>query len=162
MLDLARSHGNSYIFYEVANLYEWPTPNPAPKPTHHWGRWSIISMATDKSNVPYNIGNLQVKLYVQSMITKSQNAAFHESASGDMKNLKFQYVVHAKPSNGSRKLYNLYISMGNGEWLKRTVYCMSVHLEFLFWVGRPVGLKKSNISKVFSWLFASGSISEQA
>ncbi len=20
-----------------ANLYEWPTPNPAPKPTHHWG-----------------------------------------------------------------------------------------------------------------------------
>ncbi len=63
----ARSHGNSYIYYEVANsyefvrphsykfiqlllksyifyelpirmnLYEWPTPNPAPKPTHHWG-----------------------------------------------------------------------------------------------------------------------------
>ncbi len=63
----ARSHGNSYIFYEVANsyeflwphsykfiqfllnrtyftsctirmnLYEWPTPNPAPKPTRHWG-----------------------------------------------------------------------------------------------------------------------------
>ncbi len=119
-------------------------------------------MATDKSNVPYNIGNLQVKLYVQSMITKSQNAAFHESASGDMKNLKFQYVVHAKPSNGSRKLYMLYISMGNGEWLKRTVYCMSVYLEFLFWVGRPVGFLKSNISKVFSWLFASGSISEQA
>ncbi len=19
------------------NLYEWPTPNPAPKPTRHWG-----------------------------------------------------------------------------------------------------------------------------
>ncbi len=19
------------------NLYEWPTPNPAHKPTHHWG-----------------------------------------------------------------------------------------------------------------------------
>ncbi len=19
------------------NLYEWPTPNPTPKPTHHWG-----------------------------------------------------------------------------------------------------------------------------
>ncbi len=107
-------------------------------------------MATDKSNVPYNIGNLQIKLYVQSMIIKSQNAASHESASGDMKNLKFQYVVHAKPSNGSRKLYMLYISMGNGEWLKRTVYCMSVHLEFLFWVGRPVGFLKSNISKVFS------------
>ncbi len=59
----ARSHGNRNIFYEVANcttslvqihtifaksyvfyelpvrihLYEWPTPNPAPKPTHHWG-----------------------------------------------------------------------------------------------------------------------------
>ncbi len=62
-----RSHGNSYIFYEVANsyefaqlhsykfmrflinctyftsctirmnLYEWPTPNPTPKPTHHCG-----------------------------------------------------------------------------------------------------------------------------
>ncbi len=48
---------NSYIFYKVANdlffffaksyvfyelpirviLYEWPTPNPAPKPTRHWG-----------------------------------------------------------------------------------------------------------------------------
>ncbi len=60
----ALSHGNSYIFYEVANsnefvrshsytifaksyvftscticmnLYEWPTPNPAPKPSRHWG-----------------------------------------------------------------------------------------------------------------------------
>ncbi len=59
----ARSHGNSYIFYEVANsydltlqihtifaksyvfyelpirlnLYEWPTPNTAPKPTSQWG-----------------------------------------------------------------------------------------------------------------------------
>ncbi len=34
------SHGNSYIFYEVANSYEfveWPTPNPAPKPARHWG-----------------------------------------------------------------------------------------------------------------------------
>ncbi len=30
----------SYIFYELPirmNLYEWPTPNPAPKPTRHWG-----------------------------------------------------------------------------------------------------------------------------
>ncbi len=29
-----------YVFYELAirmNLYEWPTPNPAPKPTRHWG-----------------------------------------------------------------------------------------------------------------------------
>ncbi len=29
-----------YIFYESPirmNLYEWPTPNPAPKPTLHWG-----------------------------------------------------------------------------------------------------------------------------
>ncbi len=32
------------------NLYEWPTPNPAPKPTHHWG--------LDKS---YKI--VQVRLY---------------------------------------------------------------------------------------------------
>ncbi len=53
-----RPHGNSYIFYKVANsyefirphsykfihnftirmnLHEWPTPNPAPKPTSHWG-----------------------------------------------------------------------------------------------------------------------------
>ncbi len=63
-----RSHGNSYIFYKVANSYkfirprsykfmfffllnhkyfssftigmnsyEWSTPNPAPKPTRHWG-----------------------------------------------------------------------------------------------------------------------------
>ncbi len=30
----------SYVFYEFpihVNLYEWPTPNPAPKPTRHWG-----------------------------------------------------------------------------------------------------------------------------
>ncbi len=30
----------SYVFYELPirmNLYEWPTPNPTPKPTHHWG-----------------------------------------------------------------------------------------------------------------------------
>ncbi len=30
----------SYVFYELPirmNLYEWPTPNLAPKPTHHWG-----------------------------------------------------------------------------------------------------------------------------
>ncbi len=30
----------SYVFYELSicmNLYEWPTPNPAPKPTRHWG-----------------------------------------------------------------------------------------------------------------------------
>ncbi len=62
----ARFHGKSYIFYEMVNsydltrtnsydffiwihmnsyeelpirmnLYEWPTPNPAPKPTLHWG-----------------------------------------------------------------------------------------------------------------------------
>ncbi len=28
----------SYVFYELPirmNLYEWPTPNPAPKPTRH-------------------------------------------------------------------------------------------------------------------------------
>ncbi len=30
----------SYVFYDVPirmNLYEWPTPNPVPKPTRHWG-----------------------------------------------------------------------------------------------------------------------------
>ncbi len=30
----------SYVFYELSirmNLYEWSTPNPALKPTHHWG-----------------------------------------------------------------------------------------------------------------------------
>ncbi len=30
----------SYVIYELPirmNLYEWPTPNPAPKPTRHWG-----------------------------------------------------------------------------------------------------------------------------
>ncbi len=29
-----------YVFYELAicmNLYELPTPNPAPKPNRHWG-----------------------------------------------------------------------------------------------------------------------------
>ncbi len=33
-------HAKSYVFYELPirmNLYEWPTPNPAPKPTRHWG-----------------------------------------------------------------------------------------------------------------------------
>ncbi len=30
----------SYKFYKLPirmNLNEWPTPNPAPKPTRHWG-----------------------------------------------------------------------------------------------------------------------------
>ncbi len=30
----------SYAFYKLPirmNLYAWPTPNPAPKPTRHWG-----------------------------------------------------------------------------------------------------------------------------
>ncbi len=30
----------SYVFYQLPirmNLYEGPTPNPAPKPTRHWG-----------------------------------------------------------------------------------------------------------------------------
>ncbi len=26
-----------YLFYELHNSYEWPTSNPAPKPTRHWG-----------------------------------------------------------------------------------------------------------------------------
>ncbi len=26
-----------YVFYEFLNSYEWPTPNPARKPIHHWG-----------------------------------------------------------------------------------------------------------------------------
>ncbi len=26
----------SYVFYKL-HLYEWPTPNPAPKPTRHCG-----------------------------------------------------------------------------------------------------------------------------
>ncbi len=29
-----------YVFYELSirlNLYELPTPNPAPKPSRHWG-----------------------------------------------------------------------------------------------------------------------------
>ncbi len=38
----AQFHGYPFIFYEVVpfyftNPYEWPTPNPAPKPTHHCG-----------------------------------------------------------------------------------------------------------------------------
>ncbi len=67
----AWSHGNSYIFtrwlirtnlYDLTrticmttlnctyftsctirmNLYEWPTPNPTPKPNHHWGFRQIV------------------------------------------------------------------------------------------------------------------------
>ncbi len=40
---LAQIHmifAKSYVFYELPirmNLYEWPTPKPAPKPTCHWG-----------------------------------------------------------------------------------------------------------------------------
>ncbi len=43
MTSLVQIHtffAKSYIFYELPirmNLYEWPTPNPAPKPTRHWG-----------------------------------------------------------------------------------------------------------------------------
>ncbi len=42
-LSLVQIHticAKSYVFYEFSirmNLYEWPTPNPAPKPAHHWG-----------------------------------------------------------------------------------------------------------------------------
>ncbi len=47
----------SYVFYELPihiNLYEWPTPNPAPKPTRHWrldksyewGRTNSYELAT--------------------------------------------------------------------------------------------------------------------
>lgn len=32
------------------NSYEWPTPNPAPKPTHHWG--------VDKSYIFVRISHL--------------------------------------------------------------------------------------------------------
>ncbi len=41
--DLTRTNmifAKSYLFYELPirmNLYELPTPNPAPKPTRHWG-----------------------------------------------------------------------------------------------------------------------------
>ncbi len=42
--DLTRTNSyvfaKSYVFYELwnrMNLYEWPTPNPAPKPNRHWG-----------------------------------------------------------------------------------------------------------------------------
>ncbi len=43
MTSLVQIHTNfakSYVFYELPiymNLNEWPTPNPAPKPTCHWG-----------------------------------------------------------------------------------------------------------------------------
>ncbi len=40
------------------NLYEWPTPNPAPKPTHHWGlekgRMNLYELATS-----YNMNELR-------------------------------------------------------------------------------------------------------
>ncbi len=41
MTSLVQIHtifAKSYVFYELPirmNLYEWPTPNPAPKPTRH-------------------------------------------------------------------------------------------------------------------------------
>ncbi len=36
-----------YVFYGLPirmNLYEWPTPNPAPKPTHHWGLYEFVQI----------------------------------------------------------------------------------------------------------------------
>ncbi len=42
MTSLEQIHTNfaeSYVFYEFPirmNLYELPTSNPTPKPTHHW------------------------------------------------------------------------------------------------------------------------------
>ncbi len=37
---LVQIHTFLHVFYELPipmNLYEWLTPNPAPKPTRHWG-----------------------------------------------------------------------------------------------------------------------------
>ncbi len=42
MTSLVQIHSifaKSYVFYELQirlNLYEWPTPNSAPKPHRHW------------------------------------------------------------------------------------------------------------------------------
>ncbi len=41
--DLTQIHtifAKPYVFYELPicmNLYKWPPPNNAPKPTRHWG-----------------------------------------------------------------------------------------------------------------------------
>ncbi len=40
LVQIHKVFAKSYLFYKLAicmNLYEWPTPNPAPKPTGHWG-----------------------------------------------------------------------------------------------------------------------------
>ncbi len=60
LVHIHKIFAKSYIFYKLAirmNLYEWPTPNPAPKPTHHraldnsiktyeWGRTNSYELAT--------------------------------------------------------------------------------------------------------------------
>ncbi len=41
-----------YVFYELPirmNLYEWPTPNPAPKPTRHWGLEKLYKIVRVRS-----------------------------------------------------------------------------------------------------------------
>ncbi len=67
----------SYIFDELPihmNLYEWPTPNPAPKPNRHWGLekdlvkyvripWDSVDMSNGPLNDHFiviycNFGNL--------------------------------------------------------------------------------------------------------
>ncbi len=83
------SHGNSYIFYKVANsykfvwphsyefvwflrnhmyftsppihmnLYKWPTPNPTPKPTRHWGLDKSYKIVRLRSFFNVNFQRLQ-------------------------------------------------------------------------------------------------------
>ncbi len=40
LIQIHKIFAKSYVFYELpirTNSYDWPTPNPAPKPTRHWG-----------------------------------------------------------------------------------------------------------------------------
>ncbi len=46
------------------NLYEWPTPNPAPKPTRHWGLEKSYKIVRVKSYVFVQISQLVEYIWI--------------------------------------------------------------------------------------------------
>ncbi len=55
----------SYVFYKLPihmNLYEWPTANPAPKLTRHWGLDKSYKIVRVRS---YEINRLVKYIYIR-------------------------------------------------------------------------------------------------